>query len=47
MDSEVSDWTGQEAILSYLCNDYCMHHAVAQLIEALRNNPQGRGFDSL
>ena len=28
------------------CPDYLLGHAVAQLVEALRYKPEGRGFDS-
>ena len=40
----VSSWCGQGQIFLYI--SILRGHAVAQLVEALRYKPEGRGFDS-
>ena len=48
--SDVTDWFKKMDSISYVYISWTMHgmwgHAVAQLVEALRYKPEGRGFDS-
>jgi len=40
---QIAEW---RCLCSYLSYKYPKGHPVAQLVEALRNKPEGRGFDS-
>jgi hypothetical protein len=43
---DICRWFGAEYIVFYLSTVYNWGYAVAQLVEALRYKPEGRGFDS-